>query len=165
MSDHPKTIVVSGAFDNLGATDLRLLEEAAKLGELTVLLWPDETGPQFTRQPYKFPLEERLYFLNAVRYVSRVIPVAGVTNPDDLPAVPDLQPAVWVDRESSANDARRACCQRRHLEYLVVATEALNTWPEPSPMPSTPGKKKVLVTGSYDWFHSGTPPIPLRSGF
>jgi len=147
--------MVSGAFDNIGATDLRLLEEAAKLGELTVLLWADDTGPQFAGGAYKFPLTERLYFLNAVRYVSHVMPVTGLTTPDELPAVADLQPSVWVDRESPANAARHAWCQRRHLEYVVIAADALNTWPEPPPMPSTPGKKKVLVTGSYDWFHSG----------
>lgn len=26
---------------------------------------------------------------------------------------------------------------------------------EPPPMPSAPGKKKVVATGCYDWFHSG----------
>ena len=155
MSDHPKSIVVSGAFDNLGAPDLRLLEEAARLGELTVLLWPDETGPQFTGHPYKFPLAERLYFLNAVRYVTRVIPVSGVTNPDELPVAPEVQPAVWVDRETSANAARRASGGRRHLDYVVLPESLLHQYPEPPAMPSTPGKKKVLVTGSYDWFHSG----------
>jgi cytidyltransferase-like protein len=28
-------------------------------------------------------------------------------------------------------------------------------FPEPPPMPSTPGRKKIIATGCYDWFHSG----------
>ena len=31
----------------------------------------------------------------------------------------------------------------------------MSGFPEPLPMPSTPGRKKVVVTGCYDWFHSG----------
>lgn len=155
MSEPQKSVVVSGAFDNIGAVDLRLLEEAAKLGELTVLLWPDESGPSLAGQPYKFPLAERLYFLNAVRYVSRVIPVTGLVNPAELSAAGDFKPDVWVDRHDAANSARQTFCLSHGVEYVVVSAETLGAWPEPAPMPSAPGKKKVIVTGCYDWFHSG----------
>ena len=155
MSIGKPSVVVSGAFDNIGATDLRLLEEAAKLGELTVLLWPDEAGPALAGRPYKFPLAERQYFLNAVRHVSQVIPVSGPIHPGELPAVNGLHPTVWVDREGAENPARRTFSQRHGLSYVVVTEPTLLTWPEPAPMPSTPGKKRVVVTGCYDWFHSG----------
>jgi len=155
MSEPRKSVVVSGAFDNIGASDLRLLEEAAKLGELTVLLWPDETGLGSSGQAYKFPLAERLYFLNAVRYVSRVIPVTGLVNPGELPVADGFKPEIWVVREDAASPAQRAFALRHGLEYVLVGTGQLNTWPEPAPMPSAPGKKKVIVTGCYDWFHSG----------
>lgn len=150
MSQEKPSIVVSGAFDNIAATDLRLLEEAAKLGGLTVLLWPDVAG-----QPYKFPLAERQYFLNAVRYVSHVIPLPAPANPNEFPPISGLQPAIWVDREGPHNAARRANAQSLGLKYVVVPELELHTWPEPPPMPSTPGKKRVVVTGCYDWFHSG----------
>lgn len=155
MTSGRQSVVVSGAFDNISASDLRLLEEAAKLGELTVLLWPDETGPKFTGRPYKFPLAERLYFLNAVRYVSRVMVVDHVVEPDELPAISGLAPAIWVDRPAPANAERAAFCKSHGMEYVVVPEEALHTWPEPAPMPSAPGRKKVVATGCYDWFHSG----------
>ena len=38
-------VVVSGGFDDLRARGMRFLQEAAQLGDLTVLLWPDETLP------------------------------------------------------------------------------------------------------------------------
>jgi cytidyltransferase-like protein len=155
MSIGKPAVVVSGAFDNIGAQDLRLLEEASKLGELTVLLWPDEAGPALTGLPYKFPLAERQYFLNAVRYVSQVIPVSGPIHSGELPLVKGLHAAIWVDRESAENARRHDFSQNHRLKYVVVPEPALYIWPEPAPMPSTPGKKRVVVTGCYDWFHSG----------
>ena len=37
-----RQIVVTGVFDDFLSIHLRFLEEAARLGEVTVLLWPDE---------------------------------------------------------------------------------------------------------------------------
>ena len=72
MSAPAKSVLVSGGFDDIRSRDLRFLEEAAKLGELTVLLWSDDAIRKATGAAPKFPQGERLYFLNAVRFVSRV---------------------------------------------------------------------------------------------
>jgi len=150
-----KQVVVSGGFDDLQSRDLRFLEEAARLGELTVLLWTDEAIRQATGGPPKFPLGERLYFLNAVRYVSRVIPVDERTRSDSLPEIPSLRSEIWADVESPANPAREKFCRQNQIAYRVFAAADLKGFPEPPPSPLSPGRKKVLVTGSYDWFHSG----------
>jgi len=57
-----KQVVVSGGFDNIRSRGLRFLEEASKLGELTVLLWTDATLEHEHGKPAKFPLPERNYF-------------------------------------------------------------------------------------------------------
>ena len=44
----PKQVVVSGGFDDIKSRDLRFLEEASKLGQLTVALWPDATLQKLT---------------------------------------------------------------------------------------------------------------------
>jgi cytidyltransferase-like protein len=150
-----KQIVVSGGFDDIKSRDLRFLEEAAKLGELTVLLWPDETLVELTGKTPKFPLVERLYFLEAVRYVCRVIPVGEEANLDELPDEYNFSPQIWVDLENHANKARQSFCKKGNLEYRILRAEQLSGFPEPAPMPSIPGRKKVVVTGSFDWFHSG----------
>jgi glycerol-3-phosphate cytidylyltransferase-like family protein len=75
-----KQIIVSGGFDDIKSRDLRFLEEAARLGELSVLLWPDATLQKLTGKAPKFPLAERKYFLNAVRYVSRVTEAGGAAS-------------------------------------------------------------------------------------
>ena len=50
----PNQVVVSGGFDDLRSGDVRFLEEAARLGELTVLLWPDALLEKFNGKAPKF---------------------------------------------------------------------------------------------------------------
>ena len=43
----------------------------------------------------------------------------------------------------------------RHIEYRVLPASQMRGFPEPPPTPSPPGRKKVVATGCYDWFHTG----------
>ena len=147
--------MVSRGFDDLRSPQMRFLEEAAQLGELTVLLWPDELLGRQTGKLPEFPLVERLYFLQAVRYVSRVISLSEISDPNSLPEVDGFLPQVWVDEESQANGRRADYCRQHGLEYYVVPTSRMLGFPAPPPMPSAGNRKKVVVTGCYDWFHSG----------
>jgi len=148
-------VVVTGGFDDIKSSDLRFLEEAAKPGELTVLLWPDAMLQKLAGKPPKFPLAERFYFLNAVRYVNRVIRLGEQAAPGSLPEIPGVRPESWADLESGASPAREKFCRERNIAYRVITPDELKGFPEPPDTPSVPGRKKVVVTGSYDWFHSG----------
>jgi cytidyltransferase-like protein len=146
-------VIVSGGFDDIRSRDLRFLEEAAKLGELSVLLWPDEVLRKLNGQPPKFPLVERLYLLNAVRYVSRVIEADVSVEPDALPN--QLKADIWANYGPATSSARETFCRDKKIVYCFFKPDELNGFPKPPPLPSAPGRKKVVVTGSYDWFHSG----------
>lgn len=139
--------VVEGGFDNIGARDLRFLQEASKSGAVTVLLWPDDVIRAKTGKEPRFPFTERRYFLLATRFVTTV---------SECPRDADVLPpggATWVVSEADASAAREQYCRRHGINYRVVAAEALGGFPE---IPATPsGNKKVVVTGCYDWFHSG----------
>ncbi len=148
-----KKVVVSGGFDDVRSRDLRFLQEAAKLGELTVLLWTDEAIQKFTGKAPKFSLAERLYFLDAVRYVSRVVEFAPEKSADELPS--GVSADIWAELEGAANSKRAEFCKGRGIDYRVIKSEELAGFPEPPPMPGAPGRKKVIATGCYDWFHSG----------
>jgi cytidyltransferase-like protein len=148
-------IVISGGFDDLRSRDLRFMQEASKLGELTVLLWTDSMLKQQNGRPPKFLLPERNYFLSAIRYVRHVIPLAGQAGPDSLPEIQNLRPQIWADVESPANQARATFCRGRQVHYHVFTGDELRGFPERRPTPSSSGRKKVVVSGSYDWFHSG----------
>lgn len=150
-----RQVMLSGAFDDLRSRHLRLLHEASRLGEVTVLLWPDEALERLTGRPPKFPLSERLYLLNAVRFVSRTLLLPGLAEPDTLPDLEGLQPQVWADDEIDANATRAAFCRNRGLEYHVLDSAHLAGFPELPPLPSRPSRKKVVATGCFDWVHSG----------
>lgn len=145
--------MVSGAFDDLRSRQLRFLQEASRLGELTVLLWPDEMAAAWTGAAPKFTYAERSYFLSAVRYVSRVLAAPAGLAVDTLP--PDCGARVWVDTEETSRPSRQKFARALGLDYQLIPEAALREFPEPPPMPSPPGRKKVVVTGCYDWFHSG----------
>ena len=149
----PVKVIVAGGFDDLKSRDLRFLEESAKLGEVSVLLWPDAVLQKLTGKPPKFPLAERKYFLNAVRYVSRVIETDGPADPDQLPE--NLRAGIWADVATPANPARGKFCRENKIVYRIFSADELKGFPEPPTMPSAPGRQKVVVTGCYDWFHSG----------
>ncbi len=149
------SVVLAGAFDDLRSGHLRFLEEAARLGPVTVVLTPDATYERLVGRPSRFPFAERDYLLNAIRYVTRVVPGDAALGPDVLPDLPELRPEVWVDGPCRSNEARRAYCRQRGLQYRVLDPSQLAGFPAPAPRPPTPGAKKVVVTGCYDWFHSG----------
>ena len=145
-------VIASGGFDDIKSRDLRFLEEAAKLGALTVLLQPDAVVEKNTGKPPKFSLAERTYFLNAVRYVTKVQEDSGA-NVDALPE--NFRADIWADYAPTQNAAREQFCRAHKITYRTFSTDELKGFPEPPPMPSAPGRKKVIATGCYDWFHSG----------
>ena len=67
-----RPVLVSGCFDNLGAAQVRFLEEAARPGPVTVLLRDDASATALLGHRPRFPFEERRYFLEALRWVGRV---------------------------------------------------------------------------------------------
>jgi cytidyltransferase-like protein len=147
-------IVVSGAFDDIRTRDLRFLEEASRLGELSVLLWPDELAEKVSGQRPRFPLAERHYFLSAVRCIRDVRVLGNSVDPDALPG--DFRPDIWADIEPTKNSAREAFCRDNKIAYRIFSSEELNIFPAPSALVhSASCRKKVVVTGSFDWFHSG----------
>jgi cytidyltransferase-like protein len=101
-------LVISGGFDDLRAADVRRLETASKSGDVVVSLWSDEKILRDTGRAPKFPFAERLYFVSALRYVSRVI---------------------------------------RADDSAIMANAA--------PLILSAPRKKILVTGSFDWLHTG----------
>jgi cytidyltransferase-like protein len=148
-----KKVLISGGFDDIKSRDLRLLQEAARLGELTVLLWPDVTLERISGKAPKYSLAERLYFLNAVRHVSRVVVADATASIDTLPN--NLQVDIWADYEVAMSAARKQFADKNKIAYRIIAADKLKGFPELPPMASAPGRKKVVATGCYDWFHSG----------
>lgn len=150
------SVVVTGAFDDLRSHHVRFLEEAHRLGELHVLLWSDETVRALGND-LKFPQEERLYYTRAIRYVSQVTLIECPVDPDALPRVDGLQPDLWVVTQDEDSARKHAYCASHGLEYRVLGRNELEGFPvaEPGVPTSSSSRRKVIVTGCYDWLHSG----------
>ncbi len=170
-----KTVVVVGAFDNLRSQDVRFLEEASKLGAVRVLLWSDEAVTSVTGKPPKFPLAERHYLLQAIRYVQSVEQVdKRPYNLDTLPANAGRHVDIWAVTEADDNEQKRSFCAAQEIARRVIPCADLAGFPEgqgagirnlesrarsqesiadqPSAFSLQPS---VIVTGCYDWLHSG----------
>ncbi len=150
-------VVVSGGFDDLRSKQVRFLEEAARLGSVQVLLWSDTLTQKLLGKSPKFSQAERQYFLNAIRYVDRVILVDELASPDCLPPGWIDSSATWVVPSKMDNQAKPAFCQANGLGYQIITDGPLGQfrdWPVSEPKLSS-GRKKVVVTGCYDWLHTG----------
>jgi cytidyltransferase-like protein len=152
-----KTVAVTGSFDNLRSKHVRFLEEAAKCGSVHVALWSDETVNAMEGKPPRFPERERLYLLQSLRFVDKVTLVRGNVEPDALPDLEGFKPDLWiVDREQGSMGGH-VYASARGVPYRVVTNDDLRGFPMPSFVPPdfARGRKRVIVTGCYDWFHSG----------
>ena len=156
MNDAEMYVIVCGGFDDIRSQDIRFLQEAARFGPLCVLLWDDESLHSVTGRKPKFPQEERLYFLQAIRYVNRVYPTAQPTNSDMLPLIEGINTSMWIVRQNDDTTTKHDFCRINGMEYRVIATANLAGFldTDETEIRET-SRKKVLVTGCYDWFHTG----------
>jgi len=144
-------VVVSAPLDQFSSGEFRFLEEAARLGEVHVLLWPDAAFRPLAGRDPKYPAAERQYVLAALRYVAAVHAAAAPTSPDALPALGSLRPDIWAIETAHDTPAKRVFCAAHGLVCHVVTARELAGFPEPP----GPTHTKVIVTGCYDMFHSG----------
>jgi cytidyltransferase-like protein len=148
-------VVVTGSFDDLKSRHVRFVEEASKLGNVHVLLWADEVVRALTGQLPKFPVEERSYMLQAMRYVDAVTAITHPIDPEAIPTVAGLQPNIWAVNEADASPQKQMYCAAHGLRYHVIFDRDLQGFPPIPPLADSTSRKKVVVTGCYDWFHSG----------
>jgi cytidyltransferase-like protein len=120
-------VYLAGAYDDPSSEDLRLLREASLRGSLTLLLFGDRAIEATRGRGPKMSLAERSYYFEGIRYVDRV---------EEAPA--DLGTAGF--------------------ELLDLSGADLSGFPYDAPPVDSPrpaGKKRVVVTGCYDYFHTG----------
>lgn len=160
-------VIVTGSFDDLRSRHVRFLHEASRSGPVTVLLWGDGLLNRLLGAQPKFPEVERLYLLRALRFVNRVIPVPSVVCPApgelhwgeiiSFAKRLGLGRIQWAVPEMEDAPEKAAAASAHGIEYRVVRASELDGFPElpPQEVPTIPPRKKVIVTGCFDWLHSG----------
>lgn len=151
----PKRVFVFDDFDDLRSRHVRFLHEASRSGKVHAFLRSDKAIHTRSRKMPKFPQEERKYLLEAVRYVDKVEISPDQLNPGTLPPIGKAGPAVWAVDEESASPAKRSYCVTNKMEYRVIGDGELVGLPAETPPAVSSNRKKVVVTGCFDWFHSG----------
>jgi len=154
MNNNNNSVVVYGGFDNIRLSDIRFLQEAARFGLLNVFLWNDEFIHSATGKNPEFPENERLYFLESIRFVHKVIMVSRPSS--DFSSIRNVQPSAWFVRQNDETSAIKVFCEKEKIELRTLTKADIQGFPNACETKMTGNsEKKVLVTGCFDWFHSG----------
>jgi cytidyltransferase-like protein len=144
--------VVEATLDNLRSDDDRFLEESAALGPLHVRI-PSDALAARTGAPALFPAAERRFLADSLRYVASAeivdVPASGAL--DALAAAG----ATLAVREDDHDPSLLAAAAAAGVPYRVITRSARDGFPVPHPASPPPGEPRVVVTGCYDWLHSG----------
>jgi cytidyltransferase-like protein len=83
--------------------------------------------------------------------------VGGNIKPDALPDFGGVTPDVWIVDEEGATPGKRAHAEARGIPYQVIQNQDLRGFPVPAFVPPSldSAPRRVIVTGCFDWFHSG----------
>lgn len=157
VSEAKRPVFVTGVFDRVLVREVRLLQEAASIGPVCVQLWSDALATELTGESPRFPEAERFYVLDAIRYVQRVELCEHVAPETRMATGCNVPGAVCVVDESSHAPDQAAWCRHHGLTYHVVSDQTLRGLPDGAAAveDAATDAKKVIVTGCYDWFHSG----------
>ena len=148
-------VVVEASLDNLRSDDVRFLEEAASGGPLHVRVPSDALVPAITGAPPAFPAAERLFLAESIRWVETAqvtdLPLAG--DPGELDALVAAGASLAAREEDDPALLARAAALAVPCRVLTRADRA--GFPVGDPAPPPDGAPRVVITGCYDWLHSG----------
>ena len=146
-------VIAEVSLDDLRSDDVRVLQEAAKLGPLHLRSPSDALLEQQSRAAPKFPEAERLFLADSVRWVTGAevvdAPLSGVL--DQLVGEGSII-AITAEADTAA---LRAAAGAAGIPLHAVGPDDRAGFPsiEPGPLPA--GAETVIVTGCFDWLHSG----------
>jgi cytidyltransferase-like protein len=146
-------IVVSASLDDFRLVDVRRLQEAHRLGNVHVRLPSDRLIRSRTGRPPAFAQRERSFLAQQLRYVESV----GVVQTTDAATHPvrDERPDMVVVGPADDDPGLEDTCSRRGVGYRSIPDDTLSGLPEDPLPPSSPEARRVIVTGCFDWLHSG----------
>lgn len=154
LAEAARRVVISRSLDNLQSPDVRFLQEAARLGSVHLDLWSDALVRSATGQAPFFPEQERLFLAQSLRNVD----TAALVERHPRATLPELagRSATLAVPETEDDPDLRARCLALGIDYRVIGADQLAGFPPMSDSPDAPhGGKRVVVTGCFDWLHSG----------
>jgi len=113
-----KTVVVSGGFDPIHVGHLRMFQEAAKLGSLTVVINTDDW--LIRKKNYVFmPWEERAEIISAFTYVDNVVSARDEDN-TVCGSLRELRPDIFANGgdRGATNTPESKVCEELGIEMV-----------------------------------------------
>ena len=113
-------VMVSGCFDMLHSGHVAFLKTASEYGELYVCAGSDETVYTLKGRYPVVAENERIYLLNAVRWVkeARISRGSGVL--DFLPEFDEIQPDIFIVNEDGDSPEKRSLMEQMGVRYVVL---------------------------------------------
>ena len=113
--------MVTGCFDYLHSGHVHFFEVVSQLGDLTVVVGHDANIRLLKGEGHPlFPQEQRVYMVQAIRYVTQVLISSGVGWMDAAPEIDKVKPDLYVVNDDGDNHEKRAYCLEHGLEYVVL---------------------------------------------
>jgi cytidyltransferase-like protein len=155
----PSEVVVEASLDNLTSAQVRFLHEASRHGRLHVRVASDDLVRRLTGAPPAFPEAERRYLARSLRCVNSV----GIVDRTLAEAIEEVSRhyRTIVLKEGDGDPGLGARAAARGMRVIGIGDGELAGYPEWFPgEPDVPeqvpgGPDRTIVTGCYDWLHSG----------
>jgi cytidyltransferase-like protein len=155
ISGSASRVVIGASFDNLRSPQVRFVQEAARCGAVHVRVPNDALVALEAGGPPNFPLAERRFLAGSLRGVGSV----GVARRPLSGVVADVAASfgTLVVSETQDDPGLRSAASSRGLDYRVIRRADLAGFPPFADEGGStdPRAKRVVVTGCFDWLHSG----------
>jgi cytidyltransferase-like protein len=145
-------VVVEASLDDLRSDDVRFLQEAARSGPLHVRVPSDALHERQTGSPPKFPQAERLFLAESLRWIESAQLVEAPLHeaPDALGSASTL-----AVRDEDHAPALRDLARTAGLAYRRIGAGEREGFPVIEPEDLSADAETAIVTGCFDWVHSG----------
>ncbi|MFX1318992.1 MAG: adenylyltransferase/cytidyltransferase family protein [Promethearchaeota archaeon] len=125
-----KQIVITGTFDILHPGHVFLIREAAKLGEVTVVIARDENVVHTKGHPVIIPEQQRLFMVEALKGVSKA--VLGNPGSDFVSIIEELKPDVLMlgpNQDISMNQVQNRLREKGLATRVIRLKELFDEFP------------------------------------
>jgi len=115
-----KNVFVSGVFDMLHSGHVEFLRTAASYGKLHVSIGSDTTVMSLKGRRPIYSERERLFIVQAIRYVNQAFVGSGSGALDFLDEFKQVQPDIHIVNRDGHLPEKEQLCRRLGVEYIVL---------------------------------------------
>ena len=115
-----KKVFVSGCYDLLHSGHVEFFRQASQYGDLYVGIGSDNTIEHLKGHKTLYNERERLFMVQAIRYVKEAYINQGDGMLDFLPTLDIVRPDCLVVNEDGDREEKRRLCRERGMEYIVL---------------------------------------------